>query len=707
MLAYLVPVFLGAFLLFQVQPIIARCILPWFGGTPSVWTTCMLFFQVLLLVGYAYAHLLIARLTPRRQALVHTCLLVASVAALAVATVSWRTPIVPGPGWKPHGSDQPVLHILAILAVAVGLPYLVLSTTSPLLQAWFARTHVGRSPYRLYTLSNAGSLLGLLSYPFLVEPSLTLRSQGWLWAGGYLLFSSLYVACAVRAGRRLPAVSADPAPAVADGPNARPITWSDRILWVAFPTLASVMLLAVTNQICQEVAVIPFLWILPLSLYLLSFMICFDNERWYVPRIFAVLLGCSAYVVAMVVLPKTLGMSQRIQIPVYALTLFLCCMVCHGETVRRKPSPRYLTSFYLAIATGGALGGVLVGVLAPRVFHWMWELNLGLLLSLVAAVVALWNDEGLGRPIIRQPALAFCAVLMIGTALSPSLSPLREDKYIVVSRNFYGILRVTDDDAQNPLEHKHTLVHGKTTHGFQFVSPHRRRLNTSYYAPDSGVGLAVLHHPRRLALRPEDQTLRIAVVGLGTGTMASYAQAGDLIRFYEINPAVRRLAWDPACFTYLRDAEARGARVEIVMGDARISMERELQQEGSQQFDVIVLDAFSSDSIPAHLLTREAVAVYLQHLRQPGGIVAVHLSNRALDLRLVSDGLARDARMGEVLVNNEGDNEVTYDSDWMLLTHSRTFLADPEVWEAKIHYTPPKKIRLWTDDFHNLFQILK
>jgi spermidine synthase len=726
MLRYVAPVFVGAFLLFQVQPLIARYILPWFGGTPAVWTTCMLFFEIVLLLGYAYAHLVISKLTPRGQTIVHSALLVLTLAVMGVLTAVWGVPIIPGANWKPSDPGMPVLRILELLTVVVGLPYFVLSTTSPLLQAWFARTNPGASPYRLYTLSNIGSLLALLTYPFIVEPALTMRAQAGVWSVGYLVFVACYVYCAARVwstcrntaagGKRRPdaatACELDPAP-----PPSRMV----RALWVGLPTVASVLLLATTNQMCQEVAVIPFLWILPLSLYLLSFIICFDNPRWYVRSLFvpALILAVPALIALMV---KQEDYNIRLQVGVYSVGLFICCMVCHGELVALKPAPKYLTSFYLAVAAGGAIGGVFVGLIAPFIFKEYFELPLGLLLCWLLALGVIYfralhwtmptspqhsqlrQDLAQMLPTILRTSALFLAG---ATLCAPILGVHLYDKYAgnrhTISRNFYGILRVKDNDANDPKWHSRALIHGRITHGFQYLAADKRDMACSYYGYESGVGLAVLNHPRRQSLDPARRNLRIGVIGLGTGTMAVYAKKGDYVQFYDINPAVLHIARDSGDFTYLADCKGK---VDVKLGDARVSMENELKQ-GSQEYDVIVLDAFSSDAIPAHLLTKEALELYLQHLRGTDGVICVHVSNRALDLKPVVWKLAENLDLNCALIVDPGDQVSTYTSDWMLLTRSRDFLNNPKIADRATPRKDMRDIGLWTDDYHNLYQILR
>ncbi|MHB8994594.1 MAG: hypothetical protein ACYC63_05015 [Armatimonadota bacterium] len=693
-LHFALPIFLGAFLLFQIQPIIARCILPWFGGTPAVWTTCMLFFQMLLLAGYGYAHWLVMRQRPRAQSLIHGGLMVLSVALMALLTSRWGVAIIPDATWKPPTPDWPITRILALLTVAVGLPYFVLSTTSPLLQAWFSRAHPSASPYRLYTLSNAGSLLALLSYPVLIEPAMAMRAQGALWSAVYGVFILTYAICAVRAAG---APASSVATAASEDRSAPP-TAREKLLWVGLPALASTMLLAVTNQVCQEVAVIPFLWVLPLSLYLLTFIICFDSPRWYWRDVYLPLMMVGVAALTVVLLKQD-ALELKIQIPTYAAALFVCCMFCHGEVVARRPRPRHLTAFYLAISIGGALGGFFVALVAPLIFKRFYELHVALGLCGILGLLTLWRWRAL-EPMLRKPLV--CA-LIGATALGGVWLATRPDDTdstkLLSHRSFYGAFYVSEEHADKPEWRRHKLVHGGTVHGLQYWGLRYRNLPLSYYTLTSGIGLALQSHPRRLS----GQSLRLGVVGLGTGTIAVYGQTGDTIRFYEINPGIVKMAKNPKYFTYLTDTPAQ---VEIALGDARLSLERELRESGPQRFDLIALDAFSSDAIPAHLLTKEAIGLYLQHLN-PDGILAIHTSNRALDLDPIAFGLADSYGLQSALIVDSKKKPGTYHSDWILCTRSKTALQVKAIKERTRPREETKRLRLWTDDYYNLFQILK
>jgi spermidine synthase len=718
-LSYALTIFLGAFLLFQVQPLIGKYILPWFGGGPGVWTTCMLFFQVVLLGGYAYAHLISKKFRPRAQAMVHLGLLVVALSLL---------PITPADSWKPQGLENPTLHILLLLAVCLGLPYLVLAATGPLIQHWFSRTHPGVSPYRLYALSNLGSLLALLTYPFYFETHFTRRAQAQMWAWGLGCYA---VACAFCALKIFRSPKVTPASARAEDAAETAETSSSSttsalseqsliepkaeeggstlnyVLWFLLPACASVLLLAVTNKICQDVAVIPFLWILPLALYLVSFIICFDSPRWYVRFPFTIALGAALTGICWALL-KGSDASIYKQVAVYAGALFICCMFCHGELYRLRPAPRRLTGFYLMIAAGGAAGGLFVAVIAPLLFTNYFELQCGILLCALLALMVwarqpaaeMWRIARSSfrhspQASMRWPSL-MVAILAIGClALAASLwTQIREpnSEKVFSTRNFYGVLTVYEHNRNEAKDHHFLLQHGLITHGLQFVDPERSAWATTYYGEESGVGLAMRALPER--------DRRIGLVGLGTGTLAAYGKAGDYLHIYEINPEVKQLA--TSRFSFLTRC---AAKVEVALGDARLSMEH----EPPQGFDLLVLDAFSSDAIPVHLLTQESFQIYQRHLNT-NAIIAVHISNHYLDLEPVVASLAQHFRYKMAMIDyDETDEEWwLYGSTWILLTRSDTIINSPAIQKASSTIKAGgRSSPLWTDDFTSLYQILK
>jgi spermidine synthase len=695
---YATTIFLSAFLLFQVQPLIGKFVLPWFGGSPGVWTTCMLFFQVALLAGYAYAHYLSSRLSGNWQRGVHLTLLAVSLCFLPIAPQAEL--------WKPSAGAIPSLRILALLAATIGLPYFLLSSTGPLLQESFRR-ETGRPPYRLYALSNVGSLLALLTYPFVFEPQLKLGAQIVAWSYGYAVFAALCGVCAWRLAS-LPAVAA----AVGDKkrkkvskpevqPAARDVAW-----WLALAACGSVMLLATTNQLTQEVPPVPFLWVVPLALYLLTFVICFDSDGWYHRPTFSLLLA-----VAVTAAGYALWRGQQLpmwqQLTIYPAALFACCMVCHGELARTRPSPRYATLFYLVVSAGGALGGLLVAIVAPLLFEDFWEFPLGLVATVALSVVGLWMSEGLPARLSKwEWAGGVLAAVGVTVGLGAWLFKTTpgDTAPIARSRNFYGVLRVGEgphpDDPNGP---RRLLTNGRIEHGLQYLDATKSRWPTTYYVPTSGVGLAIAHHPRRAATDPTQRNLRIGVVGLGAGTLAASAQSGDYLRFYEINPEVIRISNE--FFTYRKNS---AATIDVVEGDARIEMERELGASVPGNFDVLVIDAFTSDSIPIHLLTLECVKVYTQHLK-PDGILCIHLTNIFLDLCSVIRGISLELDLSGVIIDHHGDTATgAYLSTWVLFGANPTFFNDPAVLAAvqasDKHVSP---LVIWTDDYASLWQVLK
>ncbi len=696
MVRYAATIFLGAFLVFAVQPMLGKYLLPWFGGGPAVWTACLMFFQVALLLGYFWAHALDRWFVPRRQALVHLGLLLVSAGLLAGLWLTWEAPVMPPDSFKPTGSAWPLLRILLILTVGVGLPYTLLASTSPLLQAWYRSTSPERSPWRLYALSNAGSLLGLAVYPFLVEPLMGSIRQGQVWSALYLLFAAGLAACALpvlRGHDEIPEPAAE---------AARPPGKGRRLVRFFLAAFAVVLLLAGTNQMCQEVAVIPFLWVLPLSLYLLTFILCFHSERlydraWFTP---AFALTAAAAVWALFE-----GYELRIgwQVLIYPACVFLGCMLCHGELARLKPDPRHLTGFYLTMAAGGAAGGTFVALAAPALFDGYWEFHLGLFACAALHVLCLWTDKaswlhGRFRPLrLAGPLLL---LLSLGGFLIFHTWHFHGDT-LHTARNFYGVLRVKLTHPEHPRYHTLDLFDGQILHGYQFQMPALKRAPTSYFANSSGLGLALAHHPARA----ENRGLRVGLIGLGIGIAAAHGQPGDVFRFYEINPEVIRLArGHGGYFSFLSDSRAE---IEIVEGDARISLEAELRGGKTEKFDVFVVDAFQSDAIPVHLLDLQAFRLYLDHLTEDG-LLVIHVTNLNLSLEPIVDRLASELDLVVVTVRDTGDGWVSLRSHWMLLTSEPSILAVPAIAKkASLPRTLDGPAPLWTDDYSSILPILR
>ena len=829
MLVYAITIFISAFLLFQVQPMIAKIILPWFGGGAAVWSTCMMFFQIVLLLGYLYSHATTRYMKPKAQAILHSVLLLISL-GLLVLLIN-----LPGSSdWKPIDEKTPLLRILVLLGATIGLPYLMLSTTGPLIQAWYVRATSGAVPYRLFALSNFGSFLALLSFPFVVEPLLASRPQVYTWAAGFAVFALLTI---YTGWRTLQASGDDQAQSITEETaKLPPIPWASQLLWIALAATASVMLLAITSQLTQNVAPIPFLWVLPLSIYLLTFILCFESGRYYKREIFLPLLALALALAGALLMEENRSGFW----PIYAWSaiLFVCCMVCHGELAMQKPNPKQLTLFFLMVSVGGALGGSFVAILAPLVFDSYWELPISLVacgalaswifwreevpkgeflpsnwriwmvavlgaafigllffyrheaddiwtrqMSLVvpagivfAGLVALalaheaglptsfrldWAAMGFGAVCLvllardlgmrfgyflpkliedadtdelgfgflaalaamaalaglltiagsdtglsskRLGALfALLAVVLGGHLLKHQLVNLRKfdstDSYRLVTRNFYGVLKVRDEKGTKTSPPDRVLVHGTINHGVQLLDPARRREITSYYNPKSGFG-------RMMQIEQRKPHLKVGITGLGAGVTAGFCRAGDTFRFYELNPLVLEIA--NSWFTFLADCPGDK---QVYLGDGRLNLER----QPSQQFDLLAMDAFSSDSVPVHLLTREVFGLYGRHLK-PDGVLAINVSNRYLNLVPIVTGNAKANGMSCALVEDEGKGEEFYSpTSWMLCSRDPKPFDDPifNTEDPSTHEketTRPKEdpaIRPWTDDYSNLFQILK
>jgi hypothetical protein len=751
---FAIAIFLSAFLLFQVELILSKYILPWFGGSPSVWTTSMLTFQILLLIGYIYAHFLAVRLPLPLQKKVHLLLSMFSVLLLVVAALNWPSPITPGFSWKPHGDSSPILNIILLLIVAIGLPFFLLSATSPLFQQWFLRSQ-GAPPYRLFALSNMGSLLGLLTYPFLIEPKLTIKQQAWIWTAGYLIYFILGIFCAIITYSN------------------KKVSWVNNLhnnsdffqeegrlklgiffLWISLAACGCIIFLATTNMLCQEIAVIPFLWVLPLSLYLITFIACFESDRWYRRGFFHILFPIGLTLLFLIPSNKVLP-----QVGGYSFILFIACMICHGELSRLKPSGRFITHYYLMIALGGALGGIFVAIIAPMLFPAFWEFQLALLGCGVLLFITLYRDHkswfytssnwipivvfssmtlliiGLGfifpaifsffsRRIYLVIIWGIVGVVAIWITFRPpkSILPYRWNQITALGililaasilfmdmykqiqgsfvrfRSFFGVFRV--EKRNNIL----ILKHGQTTHGFQIRDGIADPTPTSYYATNTGIGKLLWNHPKR-QMNPGGDELRVGIVGLGTGTLAAYGRPGDYYCFYEIDPKILRISQGhEAIFTFIKNSSAK---VEVILGDGRLSLEKAAELGNFQKFDVLILDAFSSDSIPVHLLTREAMELYLKHLRDQDSVIAFHISNRILDLAPVLKGLSREFNLALIIVNSV-KGPITSGSRWGLLSRN------PEIFEkipklknrAESINLDRDNTMLWTDDYSNLWQVV-
>ena len=669
-LPYAGTIFLSAFLLFLVQPIIAKQILPWFGGSSAVWTTALVFFQSTLLAGYAYADLTM-RLGMRRQALLHIGLLVLSLATL---------PILASADWKPQGNEDPIVRILLLLTFTIGLPYFLLSTTTPLLQSWYWRRFRAAVPYRLFALSNFASLLALLGFPVLFEPWFGLHELGWSWSIAYAAFvllcagtawRSLHGARDVEQGQvqRLSAADAAPAP-----------TALAQLTWLALAAMASVMLLAVTNHVTQNIASVPFLWVLPLSIYLVSFVLTFDHPRWYQRGLFIAALAVLAPTMAWLISSLELVSAAA----VFFGGLFVACMFCHGELALMKPDPRWLTRFYLMLSLGGALGAVLIAIVAPVVLPGYFEVNIALILLALTLSLRLrgaWRLVGFA---------VFTATAFFSIRGAQEYS--RDVR--VMERDFYGVVRTRDRADPAPYR---SMFHGGIVHGGQLLGDQFRNQPSDYFGPSSGYGRLF-----EALNKVQPQSRRVGIVGLGAGVLASYGRSGDEFTFYEISPRVVDVANQE--FTFLRDSRAK---VQVVLGDGRLSLER----SAPQRFDVLGIDAFAGDSIPMHLITREAMAVYVRHLA-PGGVIVFQATNRYIDLMPIVKRLASEFDMHAVLVSDvptfkTGPEYWLSPTDQVLVSRDKALLQADSLRYVATPIEDRADLPTFTDAHHNMFRVLK
>ncbi len=668
-LPYASTIFLSAFLLFLVQPIIAKQILPWFGGSSAVWTTALVFFQSTLLAGYAYADLT-TRLGVRRQTLLHIGLLVLSLTML---------PILASADWKPQGDEDPIVRILLLLTFTIGLPYFLLSTTTPLLQSWYWRRFKAAVPYRLFALSNFASLLALLGFPVLLEPWFGLVELGWSWSIAYAAFVLL---CAGTAWASLQGArevdqgqTQHRASVAATAPSAL-----TQLTWLALAAMASVMLLAVTNHVTQNIASVPFLWVLPLSIYLTSFILTFDHPRWYQRGLFIAALSVLAPVMAWLIPSLELASAAS----VFFGGLFVACMFCHGELALMKPDPRWLTRFYLMLSLGGALGAVLIAIVAPLVLPGYFEVNVALILLALTLSLRLrgaWRLVGLA---------VFTATAFFSVRGAQEYA--RDVR--VMERDFYGVVRTRDRADPAPYR---SMFHGGIVHGGQLLGDQFRNQPSDYFGPSSGYGRLF-----EALNKAQPQPRRVGIVGLGAGVLASYGRTGDEFTFYEISPRVVDIANDE--FTFLRDSLAK---VQVVLGDGRLSLER----AAPQRFDVLGIDAFAGDSIPMHLVTREAMALYVRHLA-PGGVIVFQATNRYIDLMPIVKRLANEFEMQAVLVSDvptfkTGPEYWLSPTDQILATRDKALLQADSLRYVATPIEDRADLPTFTDAHHNMFRVLK
>lgn len=713
---YASAIFASAFLIFLVQPMVGKRILPWFGGVPAVWTLCLAFYQTTLFLGYAYAHLVIRFVRPGLQLALH---------ALAVGAAIASLPVLPEAPPDSLIDTDPTMAVLRLLTSNVAMPFLVLASTGPLVQVWFARAHPSLSPYPLYAVSNLGSFLALFVFPFVLEPRLSLSETGRLWTWGFVATGLAVLACALpttgkRGAGAAPTIARSPATSAADAQDDPPgALGADSqgadggvvrsLLWLGLSGSAVIVLMGVTNKLCLDVASIPFLWIAPLATYLVTFILCFSSERAY-RRVPFVTAAVASFGITLAIEPGELVVYQVLA---YCVLLFSTCMCLHGELYRARPAARSLTRFYLFVSGGGALGGLLVGIVSPLVFDDYYELQTGLIASasMLLAVCASdpnsllrWDGWG-GRWRIVAP-LVLIACGAVGWV------ELRPDPLVIhKERSFFGVLAV--HELPDAMGGRRTLTNGTTVHGLQFQSKSARRLPTSYYGRATGLGLAITSRSRKLGSR-------IGVIGLGVGTLAAYGREGDRMRFYEIDPVVTKLAGPGGYFTFVEDSKAD---VEFVLGDARLSIEAEQERSGSQEFDLLILDAFSSDAIPIHLLTREAFEGYFRALARDG-LMAVHVSNRHFQLMGLVARMAAEFGAHSLQVRTRPAPDLQSGlSDWVLIMRDSDDLTRLLMRIEKRHRAldlPPGSIilrrgseanldafPLWTDDYSDLLRVIR
>lgn len=662
---------------------IAKFILPWYGGTAAVWTTCMMYFQTVLLLGYLYSHLVRRTLSPRVIWIVHLVL-------LTVAAIFLRT--APPEFLRPVGGENLTWAIVRLLTFTVGLPFLVLSTTGPLVQAWHSLSHGGRT-YRLYAISNLGSILALVTYPFLFERVFRLGEQTTIWVVGFLVFAAF---CSWSGWQtikfsRWPEHMKDHPTSTNDST----FGFGSILLWLVLAMAPSVMLLATTNMMCQEVASVPFLWILPLALYLITLIICFDRPAMYKRWIFTPILLIATIAAVLVVqlnnklelLPQVIGL---------ALVCFACSMTCHGELERLKPEPRHLTLFYLVMSLGGALGGIFVVVIAPQIFSDYYEFHFGLLASIIVPLtIQVFSMVKRQKP--RQGVAyatgfgALIAATCVGCSLYYFLDSRQQNGLLERLRNEYGLVSVKERDDYR------IMVNGRTEHGGQNTDPKRQFEPSGYYVDGCGVSIAINSY--RESVSNPNNKLKVGVIGLGTGSMVTWGKPLDEFWFYEINPDVETLA--RKYFTYL---DEWGTNARVIIGDGRVQLERQFRETGSQKYDMLFIDAFTSDSIPAHLLTDECFSLYLKHLK-PNGVLVAHISNRFVDLRPVVHEMATVHALTPVLIDHVYDDGQSA-TRWVLMTRNQSVLDSKWVVEAKSDWPLGMEKIKWTDDFASLSQLV-
>jgi spermidine synthase len=695
---FLFITFFSAFLLFQVQPLIAKLILPQFGGGAAVWTACLLFFQTFLLFGYFYAHLLSQLKSLKHQASIHALLTISCWYFLPIGIADINPNDLPAF----LSTSDPLQNILLLLAASIGLPYFLLSTTGPLLQRWLSIIKLNKLPYQLYSLSNVGSLLALLSFPFVFEPWLSSGLQSQYWSGGFILLSGALLATCWQLSKHKVLASLEQPVTQSQKPVTQHASLAqlsqkmrgDWLLWIALSAIGVIMLVATTNAMTQNVPPVPFLWIMPLCLYLLTFIISFHSSHWYQRWYwFAIFVVAGVAGLLMYFIGSAFGIIS--QVIIYAGILFSACMICHGELAKLKPEVSRLTLFYLMISFGGFLGSVFVTFVAQNIFQQFFEYPLAIIAVFVLLALSIWAEY-------KKPNSLVLMSLLVAVGLTAGLWQLNKlyvQSNIYSERNFYGIISVKDVTIAGQTERR--LIDGTTSHGTQILTIPERYTPLSYYRDKTGVSLALLAQHTRVG----EQGIKAGFVGLGAGTLAAYGQEHDNFVFYELNPSVIKAAQQH--FTYLKDSKAN---ISLIPGDARVSLTEQLSDDGSAQYDLLVVDAFSGDAIPQHLLTVEAFELYFKHLNK-AGVLAIHVSNSHLDLTALVQATANKLNKSPHYFLTRATQTNEHDTQWIIIANNPSELSSL-IFRPYVTAWPPtlgmkNKHHVWTDNHSDLLSVLK
>lgn len=687
---YALTIFLSAFLLFQVQPLIGRHLLPWFGGSTSVWGTSLVFFTAMLFLGYAYAYF-ISRLPYAKQAKTHLKVIIAACIIVVAYVCFFQSPYPPLT-WTIGSTMPPVLGVLLALTIMIGIPYFLLSTTGPLVQYWYG-VKEGQEPYRLYVLSNLGSFIALGTYPFVIEPSFTLSFQSQMWTVLFLFLAAFYGLITYNFHRSVKEKTL--AHSAENTRDDSVIPRSTRLQWIAFAALPAALMVAVTSQLTQVVAPIPFLWVLPLALYLLSFILAFRGWGGG---------GLTGFVVVVLsaLVYSHLGWGYEAvtrQLLSYVGLFFFASLYFHAQLYASRPGAPHAALFYLYTSLGGVVGTAIVSLIAPLVFNDLLEFPLGIMVAALSAVICFPAMRYIRDAFEKHTAVIRALMLFVIASVGIYYAHTSNQGYFLLDRNFYGVVKLYEGDGERK------LYHGTTLHGKQFLDKENALQATTYYGAGSGVGRAIIHKAIAHRKGKDDTGFSVGAIGLGTGTLAAYCGKNDRFIFYEIDARVERIARD--YFTYLEHCEG----VQVKIGDGRKLLEEERRAGDMQKFDVLAVDAFSDDTIPAHLLTKESVEIYVEHLRDEKSILVIHTSNRYLELDPVVTRIAEELGLTWMVVNDGGEEKYGVgltSSEWVMLAKDPAVLKDAAFADAgtvaQKSETPPSP--LWTDDYMNVLAAL-